>query len=93
LNTNGQNSIEAKPSDSSLKVVVDTTKKDSLQIKANKKALKVKVEYNSDDSICFDFKIQKAFLYKNAEINYEKSISKQLMLKQVSKIILLLPKV
>lgn len=72
LNTNGQNPVEAKPSDSSLKVVVDTTKKDSLQIKANKKALKVKVEYSSDDSICFDFKIQKAFLYKNAEINYEK---------------------
>jgi len=72
LNLNGQNLVEVKPADSSLKIAIDTTKKDSLQVKVNKKAIKSKVEYNSDDSICFDFKSQKAFLFKNAEINYEK---------------------
>ena len=57
------------------KIVVDSVKlkaqKDS--ISRSKDKLKAKVEYQADDSLTFDFKDKKAFLYKEAEIKYQKT--------------------
>ena len=38
---------------------------------SNKSALESKVVYTADDSIIFDVEHQKAYLYGNAEVNYE----------------------
>src|ERR1035437_5038523 len=57
------------------KVVVDSikikAKNDS--IARSKDKLKAKVEYQASDSMTFDFKDKKAFLYTEAEIKYQKT--------------------
>ena len=56
---------------------VPKTHADSLKFKADslalsKQKLKAKVEYEATDSISFDFKDKKAFLYKEGSIKYQK---------------------
>lgn len=56
---------------------VPKTHADSLKFKADsiansKQKLKAKVEYEATDSISFDFKDKKAFLYKDGSIKYQK---------------------
>ena len=56
---------------------VPKTHADSLKFKADsialsKQKLKAKVEYEAADSISFDFKDKKAFLYKDGSIKYQK---------------------
>ncbi|MFA6923555.1 MAG: putative LPS assembly protein LptD [Bacteroidales bacterium] len=52
-------------------IVADTLKKDTSSL-ISKDAIKTDIEYTSSDSIVFDLSEKKAYLFKNAEINYEK---------------------
>jgi hypothetical protein len=57
------------------KVVVDSVKLKAKNdsIAKSKDKLKAKVEYQASDSLTFDFKDKKAFLYSEAEIKYQKT--------------------
>jgi len=62
-----------RASPDTLRIAADTLLKDSTGVSKKKDKLNAKVEYNAIDSISFDLDIQKVFLYKEAEINYEKT--------------------
>ncbi|MFH1120852.1 MAG: putative LPS assembly protein LptD [Bacteroidota bacterium] len=59
----------------SLLLPADTTKQSDTTLK-KKSAISSKVEYNSTDSICLDMSKQMVFLYRDAEIRYEKITQK-----------------
>ncbi len=60
------------PAHDTLTVKTDTVfPHDTLHKPAKKQSLKSKVEYQSADSLRFDIKSKKVFLYKDAEIKYE----------------------
>lgn len=50
--------------------VKDTLTQDSLPMTKKKSTLKEKVSYQAEDSIHFDFKSQKVYMYSNAAIHY-----------------------
>jgi len=56
-----------------LGVVTHTVISDTTGSKTEKYRLEAKVDYQANDSIIFDIQDQKAFLYGNAEITYEKT--------------------
>ncbi|MCX6234852.1 MAG: putative LPS assembly protein LptD [Bacteroidetes bacterium] len=68
----GQDTVPMNLSDT-LKVSSDSIVADTLGVVGKKYALEAKVDYKSDDSIIFDIPNQKAFLYQNAALNYQKT--------------------
>jgi len=59
----------------SLKIAVDTTKKDSLKVGVNKKSFKLEapVNYSSEDSLVMDLTQKKAYLYNKSTIQYQET--------------------
>ena len=56
-------------------VITDTTIiiTDTVLTASDKFGINSKIDYQAEDSIVFDISTQKVFLYRNAEINYEKT--------------------
>jgi len=61
------------PPDTLFSIRADTTGRDSIQASVSKFKLEGKIDYKSVDSLIFDLRQQKAWLYRDAELNYLKS--------------------
>ena len=70
FNLKAQDTIKQQLNDS-LIIVVDTLTLDTSKTKSSSSTIESKVEYSANDSIRFDLKEQKVYLYKDDDIKYE----------------------